>query len=77
MITANKAKSTVFKVDLNAEDMRLLLTKQKDARLANGIPDYATRIDGIDCPFDFSCRLSNLCFLTNKSADTLNARRNS
>jgi coniferyl-aldehyde dehydrogenase len=28
--------------------MRLLLTKQKDAWLANGIPDYATRIDRID-----------------------------
>jgi hypothetical protein len=35
MITANKAKSPVFKVDLNAEDMRLLLTKQKEAWLAN------------------------------------------
>jgi coniferyl-aldehyde dehydrogenase len=45
MITTNKPKSTVFKVDLNAEDMRLLLTKQKEAWLANGIPDYATRID--------------------------------
>src|SRR6202048_844884 len=48
MITADKAKSPVFKVDLNAEDMRLLLTKQKEARLANGIPDYTTRIDRMD-----------------------------
>src|SRR5258707_14172588 len=45
MITANKPKSPVFKVNLNAEDMRLLLTKQKEAWLANGIPDYTTRID--------------------------------
>jgi len=48
MITADKAKSPVFKVDLNAEDMRLLLTKQKEAWLANGIPDYTTRIDRMD-----------------------------
>jgi coniferyl-aldehyde dehydrogenase len=48
MITANKAESPVFEVDLNAEDMRLLLTKQKEAWLANGIPDYSTRIDRID-----------------------------
>jgi coniferyl-aldehyde dehydrogenase len=48
MITANKAKSPVFKVDFNAEHMRLLLTKQKEAWLANGIPDYTTRIDRID-----------------------------
>ena len=48
MITANKPKSPVSKVDLNAEDMRLLLTKQKEAWLANGIPDYATRIDRMD-----------------------------
>jgi coniferyl-aldehyde dehydrogenase len=48
MITANKAKSPVFKVDLNVEDMRLLLTKQKKAWLANGIPDYTTRIDRMD-----------------------------
>jgi coniferyl-aldehyde dehydrogenase len=45
MITANKPKSPVF---LNAEDMRLLLTKQKEAWLANGIPDYTTRIDRMD-----------------------------
>src|SRR5260221_4254406 len=48
MITANKPKSPVFKVNLNAEDMRLLLTKQKEAWLANGIPDYTTRIDRMD-----------------------------
>jgi hypothetical protein len=48
MITANKAKSPVFKVDLNVEDMRLLLTKQKEAWLANGIPDYTTRVDRMD-----------------------------
>jgi coniferyl-aldehyde dehydrogenase len=48
MIAADNPKSPVFKVDLNAEDMRLLLTKQKEAWLANGIPDYATRIDRID-----------------------------
>jgi coniferyl-aldehyde dehydrogenase len=48
MITANKPKSPVFKVDLNAEDMRLLLTKQKEAWLANGIPDHTTRIDRMD-----------------------------
>ncbi len=48
MITANKAKSPVFKVDLNVEDMRLLFTKQKEAWLANGIPDYTTRIDRMD-----------------------------
>jgi coniferyl-aldehyde dehydrogenase len=48
MITANKPKSPVSKVDLNAEDMRLLLTKQKEALVANGIPDYGTRIDRID-----------------------------
>jgi len=45
---ANKVKSPVIKVDLNAEDMRLLLTKQKEAWLANGIPDYATRINRMD-----------------------------
>jgi coniferyl-aldehyde dehydrogenase len=45
---ANKLKSPVIKVDLNAEDMRLLLTKQKEAWLANGIPDYATRINRMD-----------------------------
>jgi coniferyl-aldehyde dehydrogenase len=45
---ANKLKSPVIKVDLNAEDMRLLLTKQKEAWLANRIPDYATRIDRMD-----------------------------
>jgi coniferyl-aldehyde dehydrogenase len=48
MITANRPKSPVFKVDLNSEDMRLLLTKQKEAWLANGIPDYATRINRMD-----------------------------
>src|SRR5258705_11327503 len=48
MSTANKAKSPVFKVDLNVEDMRLLFTKQKEAWLANGIPDYTTRIDRMD-----------------------------
>jgi coniferyl-aldehyde dehydrogenase len=48
MITANKPKSPVSKVDLNAEDMRLLLTKQKEALVANGIPDHGTRIDRID-----------------------------
>src|ERR1700738_1041693 len=48
MITPNNTKSPVSKVDLNAEDMRLLLTKQKEAWLANGIPDYATRIDRMD-----------------------------
>ena len=48
MITANKPKSPVFKVDLNAEDMRLVLTKQKEAWLADGIPDYTTRIDRMD-----------------------------
>jgi len=45
MITANKAKSPFCKVELNAEEMRLLLTKQKEAWLANGIPDRTTRID--------------------------------
>jgi hypothetical protein len=35
MITANKPKSPVFKVELNAEDMRLLLTRQKEAWLAD------------------------------------------
>jgi coniferyl-aldehyde dehydrogenase len=45
---ANKLKSPVIKVDLNAEDMRLLLTKQKEAWLANRIPDYATRINRMD-----------------------------
>src|SRR5258708_32034871 len=48
MINANKPKSPAFKVNLNAEDMRLLLTKQKEAWLANGIPDYTTRIDRMD-----------------------------
>ena len=48
MSAANKLKSPVIKVDLNAEDMRLLLTKQKEAWLANGIPDYATRINRMD-----------------------------
>jgi coniferyl-aldehyde dehydrogenase len=48
MNTANKPKSPVFKIELKAEDMRLLLTKQKEAWLANGIPDYATRIDRMD-----------------------------
>jgi coniferyl-aldehyde dehydrogenase len=45
MITANKAKSPFCKVELNAEEMRLLLTKQKKAWLANGVPDRTTRID--------------------------------
>ena len=45
MITANKANSPFVKVELNAEDMRLLLTKQKEAWLANGVPDRTTRID--------------------------------
>jgi coniferyl-aldehyde dehydrogenase len=48
MNAANKPNSPVFKVELNAEDMRLLLTKQKEAWLADGIPDYATRIDRMD-----------------------------
>jgi hypothetical protein len=48
MIITNKPKSLVSNVDLNAEDMRLLLTKQKEAWLANGIPDYARRIDRMD-----------------------------
>jgi coniferyl-aldehyde dehydrogenase len=46
--TANKVKSPFFKVDLNAEDMRLLLTKQKETWLANGIPDRTTRIERMD-----------------------------
>src|ERR1700716_3526588 len=48
MTIANKPKSPFSNVDLNAENMRLLLTKQKEAWLANGIPDYATRIDRMD-----------------------------
>jgi hypothetical protein len=48
MIITNGPKSPVSNVDLNAEDMRLLLTKQKEAWLANGIPNYATRIDRLD-----------------------------
>ncbi len=48
MNAANKPNSPVFKVELNAEDMRLLLTKQKEAWLADGIPDYPTRIDRLD-----------------------------
>ena len=48
MNAANKPKSPVSKAELNAEDIRLLLTKQKEAWLANRIPDYATRIDRMD-----------------------------
>jgi coniferyl-aldehyde dehydrogenase len=48
MNAANKPKSPVFEVDLNAEDMRLLRTRQKEAWVADGIPDYATRIDRMD-----------------------------
>jgi coniferyl-aldehyde dehydrogenase len=48
MSTANKAKSPFFKAELNAEDMRLLLTKQKETWLANGIPDRTTRIERMD-----------------------------
>src|SRR5258708_18355286 len=48
MITANKGKSPFCKVELNAEEMRLLLTKQKEAWLANGVPDRTTRIDRMD-----------------------------
>ena len=48
MNTANKPKSPVFKVELNAVDLRLSLTRQKEAWLADGIPDYTTRIDRMD-----------------------------
>ena len=48
MSTANKVKSPFFRVDLNPKDMRLLLTKQKETWLANGIPDRTTRIDRMD-----------------------------
>jgi coniferyl-aldehyde dehydrogenase len=44
MNTTNKPRSSVFKVELNAEEMRLLHTKQRKAWLANRIPNYATRI---------------------------------
>jgi coniferyl-aldehyde dehydrogenase len=33
---------------LNAVDLRLSLTRQKEAWLADGIPDYTTRIDRMD-----------------------------
>jgi coniferyl-aldehyde dehydrogenase len=46
--TANKVKNPFFKTELNAEDMRLLLTKQKETWLANGIPDRPTRIERMD-----------------------------
>jgi coniferyl-aldehyde dehydrogenase len=48
VITANKVKSPFFKAELNAEDMRLLLTKQKETWLANGIPNRTTRIERMD-----------------------------
>ena len=48
MNTTNKPRSSVFKVELNGEEMRLLHTKQRKAWLANGIPDYATRIGRLD-----------------------------
>ena len=48
MSTANKVKSPFFKVDLNTKEMHLLLTKQKETWLANGIPDRTTRIERMD-----------------------------
>ena len=48
MSAANKVKSPFFKADLNPKDMCLLLTKQKEAWLANGIPDRTTRIERMD-----------------------------
>jgi coniferyl-aldehyde dehydrogenase len=40
--------NSVLKVELNADEMGLLHAKQKEAWLANGIPNYATRIDRIN-----------------------------
>ena len=40
--------NSVFKVELNADEMGLLHAKQKEAWLVNGIPNYATRIDRIN-----------------------------
>ena len=40
--------NSVSKVNLNADEMSLLYAKQKEAWLANGIPNYATRIDRMD-----------------------------
>jgi coniferyl-aldehyde dehydrogenase len=48
MNTTNKPRSAVFRVESNAEDLRLLHRKQKEASLANGIPNYAARIDRMD-----------------------------
>jgi coniferyl-aldehyde dehydrogenase len=48
MNTSNKPKSSIFRVESNAEEMRLLHRKQKEAWLANEIPTYATRIDRMD-----------------------------
>ena len=48
MNTTNKSRSAVFGVESNSEDMRLLHRKQREAWLANGIPNYATRIDRMD-----------------------------
>jgi coniferyl-aldehyde dehydrogenase len=48
MNTSNKPRSSVFKIELNPKEMRLLHTKQRETWLANGIPDYATRIDRLD-----------------------------
>jgi coniferyl-aldehyde dehydrogenase len=48
MNTSYKTTKSVFKVESNTEEMRLLHTKQKEAWLANGIPDYATRVDRMD-----------------------------
>jgi len=44
----NKSRSAVFRVVSNAEELHRLHRKQKEAWLANGIPNYATRIDRLD-----------------------------
>jgi coniferyl-aldehyde dehydrogenase len=46
--TTNTPMNSVLKVELNADEMGLLHAKQKEAWLANGIPNYATRIDRIN-----------------------------
>jgi coniferyl-aldehyde dehydrogenase len=48
MNTTNKPRSVVFRVESNSEELRLLHRKQREACLANGIPDFATRIDRLD-----------------------------
>ena len=48
MNSTNKSRSAVFRVVSNAEELHRLHRRQKEAWLANGIPNYATRIDRLD-----------------------------